>query len=103
MTNDLNTIPASVRDALDTCRSGVSYNSMGEGYDDTYFDEELIEQAKTSISKLCQPNIAIVDLDNENLVKLFAGIMHEGMEIVLDPHDIAENLLAALKENSHAK
>jgi hypothetical protein len=59
MTNDLNTIPASVRDKL------REINSIdGERY--------WMEIAATALplsEKLCQPNIVIVDLDDNPIVK----------------------------------
>lgn len=79
MTNDLNNIPASVRDALEDISSSAMVG----------FDEDCLDSARNAlplIERLCQPNIVIVDLDDaDSIYKLIA---------IID----AKAALAALKE-----
>jgi len=101
MTNDLNTIPASVRVRLVQIASG-DYKACG------VFAEDLARDALPLIERLCQPNIVIVDLDDEKLVERVARALILEDSPNNNEMDIARNMefyipvakaaLAALKE-----
>lgn len=68
MTNDLNTIPASVRDALDEAWEITMMEEHGN-LSHPEFEAFKCGFYKGAKLKLCQPSIVIVDLDDEKLVE----------------------------------
>ncbi len=87
MTNDLNNIPASVRDALqisaDDLENPPSFVDM----------RDAILEALPLIERLCKPNIVIVDLEDVSNVKY----MLKACEGIEDLEDCMVASLAALK------
>jgi len=140
MTNDLNTIPASVRDAynrahdvlaiIGRCRDHVVPVIHRDEFKALTHAEYIntvtvvntetvdtpswvvaqkaakeLEQALPLIERLCQPNIVIVDLDDEKLVGRIrgavltaAGMPEDAMYITGRADVLSKAALAALKE-----
>jgi hypothetical protein len=115
MTTNLNKIPALVRDALNKSQEAMA-NAFNRIHclprtTDTVLAHNIDcrmaanRKALPLIEKLCQPNIVIVDLDDEKLV--------ERVAIALNDHETCENngfsfnqriataALAALKEKTN--
>lgn len=82
MTNDLNNIPASVRDKLAGIRNRIGtsrqMHSAGNIQSDVIFNalpaEQTAREALPMIEKLCQHNIVIVDLDDDHSLKIGEAI-----------------------------
>ncbi len=114
MTNDLNNIPTSVCDALEAIKANDTSSLFSydlESGEETrragLVPKELADQALPLIERLCQPNIVIVDLDDEKLVERVARAIpiangHESEvddELHMANHRAtAKAALAALKE-----
>ncbi len=101
MTNNLNNIPASVRDLL----RQIKADSHTECHE-VWFGQ-LATEALPLIERLCQPNTVIVDLDDEKLVERMAHFIRVAArdevdrgeyDIALIPEIFAKAALAALKE-----
>jgi hypothetical protein len=118
MTNDLNNIPASVRDALEAelrvMHQAKVYEvglAGGQTMEASYARQcmwrlplsvrDNIEQALPLIEKLCQPNIVIVDLDDGDLEhKIYEAIL-SASDGYMSNDRIAKSVIAALKEKTN--
>jgi len=89
--DDISKIPFIVRNALSVAKGSLDPNDYHTG--DAWVD---VHKALPLIERLCQPNIVIVDLDDEKLIDAIAGVQATGWEYGTHPRDKAKIVLAAL-------
>lgn len=94
MTNDLNNIPASVREALGSIKQW-SFDTATEIPPKEF---RKLQNAMYAANRLCQPNIVIVDLDDEKLVERVAEAIKPYVSAQYKANNAATAALAALKE-----